>query len=236
VKKILLLVLGVMLVGSMVFGQTTQVLSRNAVGYVKISAPRGGLTLARNDFISLAGNPTPSNLFGLSTFPIGTKLYIWDNIGARYNLELLSSNAFTHIVKWSPNTSTLSPGHGFWIAVPGTAASNIYEGFIMGEVPDKNTSPTARVDIVTGINMFGYPYPSEVRWTNTQLAKSAQIGDTLFTWNGSSYQQNIFTSNAFTHVVKWSNTNQVLMVGQGYWFKRVGSSLSSYETKPYTWP
>lgn len=38
------------------YAQTNQVLSRNAVGYVKVTCPRGGLVLVRMDFESLDGS------------------------------------------------------------------------------------------------------------------------------------------------------------------------------------
>jgi hypothetical protein len=235
-KRMMLIMIALVVIGSVAFAQSNQVLSRNAVGYVKVLAPRGGFTLVRNDFNALSGSLTPSNMFGNTTFPVGTRLYIWDNAGSTYNFEDLTSNGFTHVVAWSPNANTLDPGRGFWISVPGGAASNSYTAFMMGEVPDRNTAPTTSVTILTGFNMFGYPYPADVLWTDTQLAKSAEVNDTLYTWNGSGYSFNTLTSNGFTHIKKWDDTNQVLNVGQGYWFRRYGSGFTWNETKPYTWP
>ena len=63
-KKIALVVL-LALVGSIAYGQT-QVLSRNAVGYVKILGEKGKLTLGRSDFEAMdsAGGIQVSNMFG----------------------------------------------------------------------------------------------------------------------------------------------------------------------------
>ena len=63
-KRIALVVL-LALVCSIAYGQT-QVLSRNAVGYVKILGEKGKLTLGRSDFEAMdaAGGIQVSNMFG----------------------------------------------------------------------------------------------------------------------------------------------------------------------------
>lgn len=234
-KKITLM-LAVVLVGSVVFGQSNQVLSRNAVGYVKVTAPRGNFALVRNDFNMLTGDPTASNLFGLTTFPTGTVLYIYDAAASQYNYETLASNKANKL-HWGPNTNLITPGQGFWIKVHEGAPSNDYTAFMMGEVPDRFTSPTATVYILEGYNLIGYPYPAEVFWTNTELAKAAVTGDTLYTYTPSGYEYNQFASNK-AQGLHWQVPTQILHVGQGYWFKRrTGASGVQWdEPKPYTWP
>ena len=65
-KKIALVMVLLVFVGSVAIGQTTQVLSRNAVGYVKVLGEKGKLTLGRSDFEAMdaAGGIMVSNMFG----------------------------------------------------------------------------------------------------------------------------------------------------------------------------
>ena len=67
-KRMVLVMLAVVVTGTLAFGQT-QVLSRNAVGYVKVDAERGKFGLVRLDFESMDGSQggclVLSNLLGL---------------------------------------------------------------------------------------------------------------------------------------------------------------------------
>jgi hypothetical protein len=83
-KKILCLV-AILIVAQTVAQAQTQVLSRNAVGYVKITAERGKLVLGRSDFESLdgSGGITVSNLFG-DQVPANSAVYLWDRASATY--------------------------------------------------------------------------------------------------------------------------------------------------------
>jgi hypothetical protein len=237
-KKMLLAVLVVALIGTVAIGQ--QVLSRNAVGYTKVVANKG-FNLIRNDFYPLGVSATPSNLFGLTTFPTNTVLYIWDAAGSKYNFESLGFQKGIGTL-WAPNTNLLTPGKGVWINIPTTAPSNSYTAYMMGEVPDRNnmgagSGGTAVVYIIDGFNLIGYPFPAEVLWTNTDLAKQAVTGDVLWTWNGAGYGFNQYAFQKGVGTI-WSQPTQVLYVAQGYWYQRaVGNgALTWREPKPYTWP
>ena len=235
-KRMLLIVIAAALIGSIAFAQSNQVLSRNAVGYAKVVAPRGNFALVRNDFKALSGTANPSNLFGLSTFPLGTRLYVWDRGGQQYAFENFLSNKADNI-HWEPGTNILTTGSGFWIQVPGTAPSNNYTAFMMGEVPDRFTSPTATYFVAEGFNLLGYPFPADALWTNTELAKNAKLGDALWTFTTNGYDRNTLTSNK-ADGVHWDNTTQFMYVAQGYWFKRnTGNGTMTWnQPKPYTWP
>ena len=204
------------------YAQTNQVLSRNAVGYVKVTCPRGGLVLVRMDFESLDGSDLHAeDVFG-DQLPLGTSIYAYDPSIPGYVSD--SRNPFG----WSTNI-VFGRGMGFWIKVPGTAASNEYEVYMLGEVPDRFSAPTSTTDIASGLTLVGYMYPSEIYWTNTTLAKNAALGDTLYYWDGSNYVAN--SLNPFG----WGDPNLVITPGMAFWFK-TGSATNWVESKPYTWP
>jgi len=204
------------------YAQTNQVLSRNAVGYVKVTCPRGGLVLVRMDFESLDGSDLHAeDVFG-DQLPIGTKIYKWDPTLASY---VMDNKTFAG---WGTNI-VFERGMGFWISVPDSAASNEYEVYMMGEVPDRFTAPTSTVNISSGLTLVGYAYPTDILWTNTTLAKQAQIGDKLYYWDGTNY---VLNNKTFAG---WADPNLVITPGMGFWFK-TSNDTNWLESKPYTWP
>lgn len=223
-KKLALALIGLTLVGSSAFAQTTGVLSRNAVGYVRIDAVRSNLHFIANNFFELNGAPiTVTNLLGAQV-PVGSQVLVWDPSAQQYRPESRT------VVGWSPGTNRLIPGRGFWLRIPGNAVSNSYPVFLMGEVPDKTTAPTSTQSIAVGLNMVGMSYPVSTKWTNTSLAKSAPIGAQVLFW-GSNGQY----VPASRTVVGWSPNTNVINPGQGFWYR--SSVVTNWtETKPYTWP
>ncbi|HDD25297.1 MAG TPA: hypothetical protein ENF52_07665 [Chloroflexi bacterium] len=119
---------------------------------------------------------------------------------------------------------------GFWIKVPDTAASNEYEVYMLGEVPDRFSAPTSTTDIASGSTLVGYMYPSEILWTNTHLARNAVIGDMMYYWDGTNYIANNKT------FMGWSDPNLLITPDMGFWFCTSRSGTNWVEVKPYTWP
>ncbi|MBU1695206.1 MAG: hypothetical protein KKC51_14760 [Verrucomicrobia bacterium] len=220
-KKLLLVTLGVLSVVAIAFGQ--QVLSRNAVGYQQVTLTKGQLALIRHDFEELDTALAVSNVF--ASLPINTRVYLWNDTQTAY------INIGRGAGGWGTQGSNeLYRGRGFWVLVPASAVSNEYQVFLMGEVPDRFTAPTTTVAILPGIKLVGYPYPVEMKWTNTTLAKSAPIGTRLYIWGGNAY------SNYGRGPGGWgSGTNVMLTPGMGFWVQL--ASLTNWsEAKPYTWP
>ena len=61
-KKTIIALAVIALVAPLAFGQ--EVLSRNAVGYVKVTAPKGKFTLVSMDFVDMGGGKTASDILG----------------------------------------------------------------------------------------------------------------------------------------------------------------------------
>jgi hypothetical protein len=221
-KKILLLVLAVSLVGSLAFGQT-QVLSRNAVGYIKVNVAKGNLMMIQTPFENLNGSGrfNIGELLG-SNFPSGTKSYFWNK-----DLQEYKSETFT--TRWIPGTNTFLRGAGMFVNIPGTAASNSYDIFMMGEVPDKNTAPTSSMNVVQGLQMMGFMYPVATPLTSTVLKTSAKFGDKLYYWKADQ------TWGSETFTTRWVPGSLIFEPGQSYYYKTTNAQVWT-ETKPYTWP
>lgn len=206
--------------------QTNTVLSKNAVGYEKVSVVTGQLVLVRNDFNNIAGSPfTVTNLIG-NALPTGSSVLLWDPVAQAYIAENRTRSG------WSPGTNVIRRGAGFFMSVPAAAASNQYDVYFMGEVPDTTTAPSTTVSGVTGLAMFGFPYPVAQFWTNMNLAKNATSGDSLLLWDVQTQQ---YVAHNRTRSGWGTGTNVVINPGQGFWFKTTATQTWT-EVKPYTWP
>ena len=222
-KRTGLAILILIVAASLSYAQTNQVLSRNAVGYTKITCPKGGLVLVRMDFESMDGSDLHAeDVFG-DQLPMGSSIYEYDPSIPGYVIDNYG------FVGWSTNI-IFTRGMGFWIKVPDTAVSNEYQVYMMGEVPDRFTAPTSTTDIANGLTLVGYMYPNDIYWTNTSLAKNAAMGDTMYYWSGSNYVAN---SLGFAG---WGDPNLVITPSMAFWFETGQPATNWIETKPYTWP
>lgn len=222
-KKLLVAALVVLSVVAIAVGQ--QVLSRNAVGYQKVTLEKGKFAMARHDFETLDTPLVISNVF--ASLPAGSRVMLWKEDQSGYIVATK-----TILGTWgAAGSNVLARGRGFWVQVATTAPSNTYDVFMMGEVPDKFTAPTTTVNVLAGFTLTGYGYPTEIKWTNTTVAKSAPAGSTIFIWTGSNYVPYTRT------VLGWTGgaTNLLLTPGMGFWL-RWASATNWAEGKPYTWP
>jgi len=222
-KKLILVAIMTAFVASLAQAQTNQVLSRNAVGYVKLNAEKNKLLLGRTDFIPMNGSYVASNIFGTAQWPNGTVVYTYDPSLPGYKID---NKGFAG---WSTNI-VFTRGKGFWFKVPATAPSNNYDIFLMGEVPDATTAPDTTNTVANGIAQIGYPYPADVYWTNTTLAKGSPNGAIVYTWDGTNY---VLNNKSFAG---WANPNLIITPGQGFWYKNNLATTNWVEVKPYTWP
>ena len=202
-----------------------------AVGYERITGERGKLTLARLDFDDMYGEPggtIASNLFG-DQLPGGSMVYLWNRSRATYDIMSKPSRG-----GWgSAGTTRVARGQGFWIRVPNDAASNTYPIYLMGALPDRYTAPVTTLPGVSNLNLLGYPYPAEIRWTNTDLAKKAPEAAMLYLWDQTNQIYAIYSRSARSG---WESAKDVVLKpGEGFWFRNTGS-IDWMEVKPYTWP
>lgn len=213
-----------LLVSASAFAQTNQVLSRNAVGYVRVDAPAGKFNLIRLDFVNLSGTGyTVTNLFG-NQLAQGTAVYIWDLSNQVYRIENKGARG------WLPGTNVIRRGAGMFIS-----SSSNAQVFLMGEVPDQFTAPTSGVYGLTGYNLVGVPYPVDTPITNSPFFLGAAQGDALYLWN-TNQTYDIYNRGARGWLPP-TITNVVLKPGQGMWYQRNGVGTTNWIFgKPYTWP
>jgi hypothetical protein len=229
-KKVTALLLGTLIASSAAFAQTNAVLSRNAVGYVKIPLQSNKLYLVSNPFFSLqAGPQLVSNVF--AAVPPGTTISVWNEANQQYQIYLRNTRGV-----WSgaAATATIARADGAFIATPATNAP--VDLFLMGEVPDRFTAPSNLVQRTPGITMLGHPYPVSVLLTSTVMAASVPAGSVISVWNPAINNYNIYLKNNRGAWVGDALT-AVLQPGQGLVINSTSTlGQTWYETKPYTWP
>lgn len=230
-KKLALALIGLTLVGSSAFAQTTGVLSRNAVGYVRATAYKGNFVFLTHNFKDINGAAvTVTNLIG-NQVPNSSSVIFWDPLkppSGGYVTETRIAGA------WDPGTNNIIPGKGFWLRIPPTATSNEYQVYLMGEVPDKTTLPTNSQFVIPGFNMFGHPYPVSVSFTSLALAVSGRNTDSAIFWNNSPP----FGYYTETRIAgSWDPGTNVVRPGQGFWYRSTRTTNTTWvQPKPYTWP
>ena len=223
-KRILVVVLALAFIGGIAFGDpTNQVLSKNAVGYVKVTIPRGALMMIQTPFENLSGavDFSVGELLG-SNIPGGSVAYFWSKADQQYKSENFGT-------RWIPGTNRFERGEGLFVRIAANAVSDYYDIFLMGEVPDSITAPTSEMQFVKGLQMIGYMYPTEIPITNSMLTSVAKGGDALYYWKTN---QQWGSENFGT---RWIPGTLKLQPGQAYFYKTTNTSLWS-ESKPYSWP
>jgi hypothetical protein len=236
-KKTTAILLGTLIASSAALAQEP-VLSRNAVGYVKVETVPDEFFMVRNDFLPMSGDPIPSVVLG-EGLPVGTQVYSFDSASQTYNISTLQESFdfvnFVTVTNWSDDTLDLSAGKGFWIKPGSTTSSNVFVYF-MGEVPSDSSATNL---LQPGFNLVGFNYPVSIAWTSTALASSADLGDQIYTFSGGNYTistyQESFDFISFTTVTNWSDTNINLEPGQAFWYYST-TQKSVNEAKPYPWP
>jgi hypothetical protein len=244
-KKILLLVLAVTMVSSLAFGQT-QVLSRNAVGYVKVEVLSNNLALCSLNFYAF--DMTISSIFtnqlvGGANFAVSDQVIKWDPIGKTYLIFWKTTGG-----RWSQYPSTalttniLEPGESFWIKNGRASNQTVY---LMGEVPDRISAPTQEVTVVTNVSMVSYSFPVVMAITNLNTPQARgganfAVADNIIKWDpvGKTYIT-YWRSSAVTNWRRYplaGLTTDTLAPGEGFWYKRLATNFVWTEVKPYSWP
>ena len=223
-RMVVLIVCG-LLIAPLAFAQTN-VLSQNAVGYVKKTLDKGDLYLLDMDFNDIDGNVTyPQDVVG-SQLPVGSRLFIWN--GSGYDIEQYQAATKTTPEGWAPNTSAIVPGVGFFVQVDAGAPLPSYDLYLLGEVPSAATSD---ITLEEGLTMTGFPYPASVSWTSTAAAAGAVVGDRLFTWTGSGYDIAQYQAATKTTPEGWSNPSATIEIGQGFFFDRHGPADNCFRSE-----
>ena len=226
-KKILLasaLVLAIAVSAAVAQGE---VLSQNAVGYIKVNLPA-------NKFVSVAqplnNMGKAENKFGETSLaieaPQGTWVYFWSPEGQGWSGGIKAGAP----KGWQAGQSNrvVAAGEGFFLKSPIDT-----EVTITGEVPDEPS--LART--IPGNNAFGAlanPYPVDFKFGESDTAKNASVGSVVSFWDV--VAQN--WSGGIKGGKGWSagDANKVVAAGEGFFLREKEAVTTVTTKKPYTWP
>lgn len=231
-KRLIGVAAGLAMIAGLATAQTN-VLSQNAVGYVKITVESpptaSALYLLSTQWLQIDGTTnTIAKVLG-DQLPNLTQVFTWNGTG--YNAPSTYFNG--NFVPPGTGDTAINPADGFWIQIPPNTPST--DIFLLGEVPGANNGFDSNVvQNLGGIQLVSNPYPVNTTWTNIDLAVQLPNLSQLFVYDGG-----FGTPSTKLPTGAW-NASPDIDVGEGF-FVAVGAggtgNLAEWvETKPYTWP
>ena len=226
-KKKMLIAAAVALTACVVALAQSEVLSQNAVGYVKKSVPSaGGLAIIGHPLNSMeTANIIFTNTSIAGEMPMGSKAFFWSGTSWQSSEKKTKGWSDAGVGK------TVAVGESFFLQTPSTQAVPVAVT-IAGEVPDDLTLP---VTITGASNLVAVanPYPIDIVFTNTSLASNLVQGSKAFFWSGVSWQSSEKKAKGWSDAGVGKN----LAAGEGFFVQTPDpAGLTWNETKPYTWP
>jgi hypothetical protein len=208
---------------------TTNVYSKNAVGYISLSLTNE-FTLLCIPLEKTAGMPLAID----DVFPYmkdNTVLYLFNPSTDRYR-EFTYYEGFGWYEGELPGgTNTLARGVGFWLRLKNTT-TNLS---VVGEVPSSGSSSTTTVSIASGFSIVAYPFPVARLLSQTEIGKNATDNDVVYVWNGKGYTEYTYY-NTYGWYEGENPADPMLYPGTSFWYSNKGSQRSADEPKPYVWP
>ena len=190
-----------------------QTTSDNIVGYSKVNAVGGELSLVALNFE--AASTTVADLIG-NQLPANSKIHIWN--GSGYQTAIKNSRS-----GWG--AGTIARGDAFWIesaASAGTTNEIVFSGEVLTDASNVTT-------IASGIDLVGYSFPVETTFGNTDLANALPANSKIHVWNGNGYQTAIKNSRS-----GWGTGDTfVIGVNDGFWVE-TATEVEWSEGRPFT--
>lgn len=223
-KKIVGAILGLAIIAPMAMAQDN-VLSQNAVGFVKVTINEGELALVRYDFENIDGStPNLESIVG-DQLPNNSAAYYWDRVAKTWQLNVKSARS-----GWP--AQDIARGDAFFL-LPATGGGQAsYDVHMLGEVPgSNNNADTTPVSTVEG-DAVGFPYPASTLMEDTDLGTQAAANSAVYTWDavGQAWNAPVLKSARSG----WGTLS--IEPGEGYFFLSTGGNIDAVETKPYDWP
>lgn len=228
-KKILMLIAGALAV-SVVAATAQEVLSANAVGYIKKTLPANGGLVA----MSIPLNPMDAaeTVFGDTSVaeeaPVNAIVSFWDPIGQSWIGGAKSGKG------WGPAEAgyVLQPGEGFFLKGDPAAVSDV-EVTITGEVPSDATLDRA-IPGSGALGTLANPYPVDFTFGTSAFASNASIDSVVSFWN---VDDQSWIGGAKSGK-GWgpAEAGYVVQAGEGFFLREEGAPANWTMDKPYTWP
>jgi len=226
-KKTLWIAMTVALAASVIAVSAQEVLSANAVGYIKKTLPANSALIALS--VPLNSMAATNIIFGDTSVadeaPVGSEAFFWNPTEQKWVGGGKGSKG------WGPLALLeIVPGEAFFMK--GLAGDVDREVTITGEVPEVEQLSRA-IPGSGGLGTVGNPFPVDFVFGTSSLASNATVGSEAFFWDvgGQKWIGGGKGSKGWGPLA-----TQVVFAAEGFFLREAGSVNTWDETKPYTWP
>jgi len=223
-KKTLWIAIVGALAASVIAASAQEVLSANAVGYIKKTLPANGGLVALS--IPLDNMTEASNVFGRTSVaqeaPVNAWAFFWT--GTSW------AGGFKTTKGWGGlSNRVIASGEAFFMK--GDPADGVArEVTITGEVP----ADSYRTRAITGssnLTTVANPFPVDFTFGSSSIASNASVNSWAFFWTGTSW------AGGFKTTKGWGGLgNRMVLAAEGFFLKEVNAGFVWTNAKPYTWP
>jgi hypothetical protein len=223
-KKTLWIAIVGALAASVIAASAQEVLSANAVGYIKKTLPANGALVALS--VPLDSMTETSIVFGRTSIaqeaPVNAWAYFWT--GASWAGGMKTTKGWAGL-----SNRVVASGEAFFMK--GDVNDGVArEVTITGEVP----ADTARTRSITGggnLTSIANPFPVDFTFGSSSIASNASVNSWAYFWTGSSWAGGMKTTKGWAGL-----SNRVVLAAEGFFLKEVNTAFTWTNSKPYTWP
>ena len=228
-KKTLWIAIAGALVASVIAASAQEVLSANAVGYIKKTLPANAKLIALS--VPLNSMTEATIVFGRTSVaqeaPVGSSVSFWDPTLQKWSGGGKSTKGW----QAAESNRVLVAGEAFFLK--GAAGDVDREVTITGEVPEDATLARA-IPGNNNLGTIGNPYPVDFKFGASTLAQNATVGSTVSFWD--SALQKWSGGGKSTKGWQAAESNRVVLAAEGFFLREAGTVTSWTNAKPYTWP
>lgn len=227
-KKTLWIAIAGALVASVLAASAQEVLSGNAVGYIKKTLPASGKLIALS--APLNSMTDAQIIFGRTSVaaeaPQDSVVYFWDPTLQKWNPSTKSSKGWGAI-----SNRVIASGEAFFLK--GNPLDLVdREVTITGEVPSDATLARS-LPGGNALGTVGNPYPVDFKFGDSDLAKNATQDSVVYFWDPALQKWNPATKSS----KGWGAiSNRIVLAAEGFFMKESGTVTTWTNAKPYTWP
>lgn len=227
-KKLMSLV-ALAVVASVVAASAQEVLSANAVGYVKRTVPAGGkFQIVSIPFENIASDDGTYK-FGdtqiAQDLPVGSEVMFWDDANQGW-----SGGNKGGTKGWGNLANRkLAVGEAFFVKNNTDADLDVTAA---GEVPSDSTLKRS-YNGSSSFTTVAAPYPVDVKFGDTEIAQQLPVGSEVMFWDAAN--QGWVGGNKGAAKGWATYANRSVAAGEGF-FVKTASEGTWEAVKPYTWP
>lgn len=213
-----------------------EVLSANAVGYIKKEVPPQGKLVAITIPLEAMG-ASPDVVFTNSSVAseadLSSVAYFWEPVSQSWRSSTKSPKNST----WDGAAigKTMDVGEMFFLKSP-AAAVNPKEVTITGQVPA--TNPPVVIRVQGNLTALGNPYPVDFVFTNSTLATEAAPNSLAYFWDTANQGWRSSTKSPKNSTWDGAAIGKTVAAGDGFFLKDATTATDREWSaeKIYTWP